>query len=74
MLRKLLDSESALYAVTGDAVWDARASSALGLPMIGVLSGGISRGELEAEGAAFVCDDVAQLLREEAESPLAQLY
>ncbi|MGW0246296.1 HAD family hydrolase [Nocardia goodfellowii] len=105
VLRKLLDSESALYAVTsgedvetakpdpsivrialeragvppertvfvGDAVWDVRACTALDVPTIGVLSGGIGRAELEAEGAAFVCDDVAQLLRAVDDSPIDRL-
>ncbi len=105
LLRKLLDSESALYAVTGgedvetakpdpsivqialeragvpahravfvgDTVWDARACAALNVPTIGVLSGGISRAELQDAGAAFVCDDVAQLLRELDDSPIARL-
>ncbi|WP_280274234.1 HAD family hydrolase [Nocardia wallacei] len=104
-LRELLDSEPALYAVTGgedvedakpdptivrialdragvpprravfvgDAVWDARACVALGVPTIGVLSGGISRAELTGAGAEFVCDDVAELRRGIADSPLARL-
>ncbi|PXX65341.1 HAD superfamily hydrolase (TIGR01509 family)/HAD superfamily hydrolase (TIGR01549 family) [Nocardia tenerifensis] len=58
----------------GDTVWDVRACTALDVPIIGVLSGGISRGELEDEGAAFVCDDVAQLLREVDKSPIARLF
>ncbi|MEV0248242.1 HAD family hydrolase [Nocardia sp. NPDC050712] len=105
ILRKLLDSESVLYAVTsgedvdtakpdpsivrvaleragvparravfvGDAVWDVRACAAVGVPTVGVLSGGISRAELQDEGAAFVCDDVAHLLREVDRSPIAPL-
>ncbi|GAB2659707.1 HAD family hydrolase [Nocardia goodfellowii] len=105
VLRELLDSESALYAVTsgedvetakpdpsivrialeragvpsaravfvGDAVWDVRACAALDVPTIGVLSGGIGRAELEAERAAFVCDDVAQLLRAVDDSPIGRL-
>ncbi|OMC55135.1 HAD family hydrolase [Mycobacterium sp. IS-836] len=35
----------------GDAVWDAHAAAGAGLPCIGMLSGGIARGELEAAGA-----------------------
>ncbi|MFI6046768.1 HAD family hydrolase [Nocardia sp. NPDC051321] len=105
LLRKLLDSESVLYAVTGgedvetakpdptivqialdragvpaqravfvgDTVWDVRACVDVGVPTVGVLSGGISRAELENEGAAFVCDDVAQLLHQLADSPIARL-
>ncbi|WP_309234798.1 HAD family hydrolase [Nocardia sp. XZ_19_385] len=105
LLRKLLDSESVLYAVTGgedvetakpdpsivrialdragvpperavfvgDTVWDVRACASVGVPTVGVLSGGISRAELQDEGAAFVCDDVAHLLREVGDSPIARL-
>lgn len=105
VLRKLLDSESVLYAVTsgedvdtakpdptivqialdragvaperavfvGDTVWDIRACVAVGVPTVGVLSGGISRGELDDEGATFVCDDVAHLLRELERSPITHL-
>lgn len=105
MLRKLLDSESALYAVTGaedvdaakpdptivrialdragvpprravfvgDTVWDVRACTAVGVPAVGVLSGGVSRGELDSEGAGFVCDDVEQLLRRLGDSPIERL-
>ncbi|MEU8901605.1 HAD family hydrolase [Nocardia sp. NPDC048505] len=104
-LRKLLDSESVLYAVTGgadvetakpdpsivrvaldragvpperavfvgDTVWDVRASARVGVPTIGVLSGGISRAELLDEGAAHVCDDVADLLRTVERTPIAEL-
>ncbi|WP_374726697.1 HAD family hydrolase [Nocardia kruczakiae] len=57
----------------GDTVWDMRACTKLGVAAIGVLSGGISRGELEADGAAFVCDDVAHLRRELHRSPLSSL-
>ncbi|MBF6170948.1 HAD family hydrolase [Nocardia blacklockiae] len=57
----------------GDTVWDARACAAVDVPAVGVLSGGISRAELAAEGAEFVCDDVAHLLREIDASPVARL-
>ncbi len=57
----------------GDTVWDVRACADLGVPAIGVLSGGISRDELEADGAAYICDDVAHLRRDLAHSPIAAL-
>ncbi|MGX1811693.1 HAD family hydrolase [Nocardia sp. NPDC055321] len=57
----------------GDTVWDIRACAPVGVPAIGVLSGGISRAELEQEGAADVYDDVAQLLQHLDSSPIARL-
>jgi HAD superfamily hydrolase (TIGR01509 family) len=45
----------------GDTVWDAEASGRAGVPSIGVLSGGVSRDELEKAGAGQVFDDVRQL-------------
>jgi hypothetical protein len=39
---------------TGDTVWDVRACQKAGVPCIGLLSGGISRDELTAAGAAEV--------------------
>ena len=41
--------EAAVFV--GDTVWDVRASQAAGVPCIGLLSGGISRGELLDAGA-----------------------
>lgn len=105
ILRRLLDSESVLYAVTsgedvdtakpdptivqialeragtdasravfvGDSVWDMRACAPLGLRAVGVLSGGISRGELIDAGADYCCDDVAALRGDLDRSPLAGL-
>ena len=46
----------------GDAVWDAQAAAAAGLPCIGVLSGGISAAELKAAGAAAIFADPQDLL------------
>lgn len=46
----------------GDAVWDAHAAAAAGLPCIGVLSGGISRAELESAGASPIFSDAQDLL------------
>ncbi len=46
----------------GDTVWDVRASQKAGVPCIGLLSGGISRDELTAAGAAQVYADPAELL------------
>jgi HAD superfamily hydrolase (TIGR01509 family) len=46
----------------GDAVWDAQAAAAAGLPCIGLLSGGISEGELQAAGASPIFSDPQDLL------------
>ncbi|MEU6390848.1 HAD family hydrolase [Streptomyces sp. NPDC046939] len=48
----------------GDSVWDMKAARAAGVVPLGVLSGGISRAELEKAGAEAVYADTAELLRE----------
>ena len=45
----------------GDTVWDVEACKRAGVPTIGVLSGGVSRGELETAGAQAVFDDPRDL-------------
>ncbi|TSE02029.1 HAD family hydrolase [Skermania sp. ID1734] len=45
----------------GDTVWDTKACVRAGVPSIGVLTGGISRDELESAGAAAVFENVAEL-------------
>ena len=56
--------------VVGDTVWDVKAADRAGLPCVGVLSGGISRAELEEAGTVAVYDDVAMLLDDLEASPL----
>ncbi|BBY78398.1 haloacid dehalogenase [Mycolicibacterium parafortuitum] len=46
----------------GDAVWDCEASARASLPSIGLLSGGVSRGELREAGASDVFENAADLL------------
>ena len=46
----------------GDTTWDVAACRQAGVPCIGLLSGGISRGELLGAGAAEVYSDPAELL------------
>jgi HAD superfamily hydrolase (TIGR01509 family) len=46
----------------GDAVWDAHACAAAGLPCIGLLSGGIAGAELQAAGASPIFADPQDLL------------
>ena len=52
----------------GDTTWDVEASRKAGVPCIGLLSGGISRAELAAAGAAEVYGDPAELLEALPES------
>jgi len=59
--------------VVGDTVWDLEAAGRCGLGGVAVLSGGISRTELEQAGALAVYDDAAHLLAELDRSPLARL-
>ncbi len=47
---------------TGDTVWDVQACRKAGVPCIGLLSGGISRGELTEAGAAEIYSGPADLL------------
>lgn len=54
-----VDAEHAVYV--GDAVWDVIASGRAGVPAIGLLSGGVSRAELENAGAVAVFDNPADL-------------
>jgi len=49
--------------VVGDTVWDVRAARRRGLPAICLLSGGISRSELQEAGAVAVYEDPCDLLR-----------
>lgn len=65
---------SAKHAVfVGDAVWDMRACVHAGVPAIGVLSGGISRTELETAGATCVFDNAEDLLEHIDQTPIAGL-
>jgi HAD superfamily hydrolase (TIGR01509 family) len=59
--------------VVGDTVWDIKAAAKLGLKVVGVVTGGISRQELEEAGAIAIYDDVAHLLAELDDSPIARL-
>lgn len=57
----------------GDTVWDVEAAGRAGVPCIGVLSGGVSRGELEQAGAAAIFDNAEDLLRHLDDSPVSAL-
>ncbi|MCV7377862.1 HAD family hydrolase [Mycobacterium alsense] len=71
MDRAGVDARRAVFV--GDAVWDAQAAAAAGLPCIGVLSGGISRDELRAAGAAPIFADPQDLLERLDSTPIAEL-
>ncbi|MYT68191.1 MULTISPECIES: HAD family hydrolase [unclassified Streptomyces] len=56
----------------GDSVWDMRAGRSAGVTPVAVLSGGISRAELEAAGAAEVYANTAALLDDLESSAFGQ--
>lgn len=60
-LEKLgVSPENAVFV--GDAVWDVKAGSAIGIPVIALTCGGISEAELREAGAAEVYDNPRHLL------------
>ena len=54
----------------GDAVWDALAAEAAGVPCIGLRSGGVGAERLLTAGASWVYDGPGDLLAQLAHSPL----
>jgi len=58
----------------GDSVWDVQSCARAGVPCVGVLTGGISAGELTDAGAVAVYRSVAELHDRLEDSPLAQLW
>ncbi|MEV7144093.1 HAD family hydrolase [Streptomyces tauricus] len=54
----------------GDTVWDMRAGTRAGALCVGVLCGGIPRGDLEKAGASSVYRDPAHLLASLSKSPM----
>jgi HAD superfamily hydrolase (TIGR01509 family) len=65
------DTTSAI--AVGDTVWDIEAATHAGLKCVCVLTGGIGRLELEEAGAVAVYRDVADLLENLDDSPLAPI-
>ena len=59
--------------VVGDTTWDVEAARRCGLRTVGVLTGGFGEAELRDAGAIAVYRDVAHLLVELDDSPLAEL-
>lgn len=62
LLETALDRVDAEHAVmVGDSVWDVRSGHEAGIPVIGVLTGGFGRAELQDAGADVVCADLEEL-------------
>ncbi|HTI77743.1 MAG TPA: HAD family hydrolase [Mycobacterium sp.] len=57
----------------GDAVWDVEACNRAGVQSIGVLSGGVSRGELESAGAQAVFENAKELCEQIDTTVIAKL-
>lgn len=68
-----IGATAARAVFVGDAVWDVAACVRAGLPCIGVLSGGVSRAELETAGAVGVFDNAEELLTQLDRTPIADL-
>jgi len=56
--------EGASGCMVGDSVWDCVAAGKLGVPTVGVLTGGFSREELREAGAGRVFDSLGAMLDE----------
>jgi HAD superfamily hydrolase (TIGR01509 family) len=66
-----VDARDAVYV--GDAVWDVEACNRAGVVSLAVLTGGVSRGELESAGAQQVFDSARDLCEQLADTPIAAL-
>jgi HAD superfamily hydrolase (TIGR01509 family) len=66
-----VDAAHAVFV--GDAVWDVEACERAGVPTIAVLSGGVSRGELETAGAKGVFENARELCDKLDTTPIATL-
>jgi HAD superfamily hydrolase (TIGR01509 family) len=66
-----VDADEAIFV--GDAVWDIEACNRANLAAVGVLTGGVSRGELETAGARAVFETAQELCDRITESPIATL-
>jgi HAD superfamily hydrolase (TIGR01509 family) len=68
-----LGLDAAHTMVVGDTRWDIEAAAKLDVDVVAVLTGGWTRADLTDAGAVAVYDDVAQLLAQLDDSPLARL-
>jgi HAD superfamily hydrolase (TIGR01509 family) len=66
-----VDAEQAVFI--GDTVWDVEACNRAGLPTLAVLSGGVSRGELENAGAHAVFENTRELYERIDDTLIAKL-
>lgn len=66
-----VDASNAVFV--GDAVWDVEACERAGVPAIGLLSGGVSRGELQTAGAKAVFENALELCEHLEDTPIAAL-
>jgi HAD superfamily hydrolase (TIGR01509 family) len=66
-----VDADHAVFV--GDAVWDVEACNRAGVQAIGVLSGGVSRGELENAGAQAVFENAKELCEQIDATAIAKL-
>ncbi|MCT7661907.1 HAD family hydrolase [Mycobacterium deserti] len=66
-----VDAAHAVFV--GDAVWDVEACQRAGVPTIGVLSGGVSQGELEKAGAQQVFENPLELCQHLDDTSIAAL-
>ena len=66
-----VDAEHAVFI--GDTVWDVEACNRAGVPTIAVLSGGVSRGELEKAGAQAVFENALELRQQLDDTLIAKL-
>jgi HAD superfamily hydrolase (TIGR01509 family) len=68
-----LDLDPEQTIVVGDTKWDIEAAAKLGIDVVAVLTGGHTRENLQDAGAVAVYEDVAELLDQLDDSPLARL-
>lgn len=67
-----VDADHAVYV--GDAVWDIVACGRAGVQAIGLLSGGVSRGELEKAGAEAVFENAKDLADHLDDTSISRLH
>lgn len=66
-----VDGERAV--VIGDSVWDCEAARRIGLPVVGLLTGGFSEAELRDRGATSVYSGLDELRADLADLPFATI-
>ena len=69
-----LDLDAEQTMVVGDTRWDIEAAAKLNIKVVTVLTGGHTRRDLQEAGAVAVYEDVAELLDQLDDSPLARLW